>query len=137
MKSNIIRKFKKEDIDELVSILKMNEQYDYPEIEGPEAMLRVAMCDAALFLVAENEEKAVGFIKAIYDGSRAFIHILSVHPAFQKSGIGMALVESAIKEFKKRGAPSISVTVSESSMGFWEKISFEKLPISLMLRSFD
>lgn len=137
LKSIKIREFKKEDIDNLVLILKANGQYNFPDIEGPDAMLRVANCDAAIFLIAQIDDKAIGFIKAIYDGSRALIHVLSIHPKYQKRGIGTMLVDATINEFKKIGAPTISVTASESSIGFWEKLAFEKLPISLMLRIID
>lgn len=130
----IIRKYLKDDSNKLVNILRMNEQYMYPEIEGPEAMLRVSECEAAIFLVAECNHHPLGFVKAIYDGSRALIHLLSIHPKFQNKGIGTKLINEVISKVKNRGATTISVTVSESSVGFWKTNFFKKIPISLMLR---
>ena len=78
-----IRAFEERDIDALVEILKRNHQYDYPDVEGPDAMRRVAQCSAALFLVATIDEQPCGLIRAVYDGSRALIHLLSVHPSRQ------------------------------------------------------
>ncbi len=130
-----VRAYSKSDVPALIEILKLNEQYDYPAIEGPEAMERVARCDAAVFLVAELGGIPRGFVKAVYDGSRALVHLLSVHPDWQHSDIGSELVDAVSAELSRRGAPTISVTVTEKSMGFWEKKGFRRLPVFLMLRS--
>ncbi len=98
-------------------------------------MKRVANCNAAVFLVAAVANKPYGFIKAVYDGSRALIHLLSVHPDYLHSGIGSALVDAVSTELVRRGAPTVSVTVTEKSLGFWEKEEFERLPVILMLKT--
>jgi N-acetylglutamate synthase-like GNAT family acetyltransferase len=131
----IIRPFEAKDADCLVEILKLNQQYSYPDVDGPEAMLRVAKCDAAVFLVAETDSRAVGCIRATYDGARAMIHLLSVHPEYQNHGIGTKLVKAAIKELKARGAPTVSVTVTDASKGYWDKLGFEQIPSFLMLKT--
>jgi ribosomal protein S18 acetylase RimI-like enzyme len=130
-----IRRFVPDDVAYLVEILKANGQYSYPEVEGPEAMLRVAKCEAAVFLVAETDSKTIGCVRAVYDGSRALIHLLSIHPEYQRRGIGTKLVESVIKTLNERGSPTISVTVNNSSRGFWDKLGFTELPVFLMLKS--
>ena len=43
-------------------------------------MRRVAACTATVFLLAEVQGQPQGFIRAVYDDSRALIHLLSVHP---------------------------------------------------------
>jgi N-acetylglutamate synthase-like GNAT family acetyltransferase len=129
-----IRRFIPGDIESIVEILKENGQYSYPDVEGPEAMLRVAKCDAAVFLVAEIDSKTIGCVHAVYDGSRAIIHLLSIHPKYQHKGIGTNLVESVIKTLVERGAPTISVTVNDSSKGFWDQLGFAELPVFLMLK---
>lgn len=129
-----IRKYKSKDSKEIEHILKLNKQYSFPEVEGPEAMDRVARCNAAVSFVAEMNNKITGYIKGIYDGSRAMIHLLSVHPDYQHKGIGKALIKKAEDELIKKGAPSISVTVSNDSMKYWEKNGYRKLPVFLMLK---
>ncbi|MFQ6044713.1 MAG: hypothetical protein ACE5PV_27995, partial [Candidatus Poribacteria bacterium] len=52
-----IRDFMPTDCDKLVEILKANNQYGHPEIDGPEAMLRVHQCNAAVFLIAEEDDR--------------------------------------------------------------------------------
>jgi predicted N-acetyltransferase YhbS len=120
-----IRDFHPSDAETLVNILKANQQYGHPEIDGPEAMQRVHDCQAAEFLVAEQEGQVVGLIRGTYDGSRAVIYLASVHPAHQRQGIGRSLVQEIAQRFKGRGAGSISVIVPGDA-GFWKKLGFRQ-----------
>jgi ribosomal protein S18 acetylase RimI-like enzyme len=121
----LIRDFLPDDCEKLVEILKANQQFGHPELDGPEAMMRVSECDAAEFIVAEEEEGPVGFIRGVYDGSRAIICLASVHPSYQRRGIGTALVREIAKRFKERGALSLAVTVPGET-GFWKKLGFKQ-----------
>jgi ribosomal protein S18 acetylase RimI-like enzyme len=120
-----IREFRPQDVDALVDILKANQQYGHPEIDGPEAMLRVDECTAAEFLVAEAGEQVVGMIRGTYDGSRAIIYLASVHPDHQRQGIGRSLVIEVARRFKERGARSIAVIVP-GDVSFWKKMKFRQ-----------
>ena len=122
----MIRNFEQRDAQAIVEILKMNNQYGFPEVDGPEAMRRVKACRAAIFIVYEKQGKIVGAVRGNYDGSRAIIHELSVHPDYRKQGIGTALVKEIVKRFREKGAPTVSATVIEESLGFWQKIGFRK-----------
>jgi ribosomal protein S18 acetylase RimI-like enzyme len=120
-----IREFCPEDTTALVNILRANQQYGHPEIDGPEAMLRVHTCAAAEFLVAEQGSDIVGMIRGTYDGSRAVIYLASVHPDYQRRGIGRALVLEIARRFQERGAGSIAVIVPGDA-GFWKKMKFRQ-----------
>jgi ribosomal protein S18 acetylase RimI-like enzyme len=120
-----IRDFRLADVDDLVAILRANQQYGHPDIDGPEAMARVHQCQAAEFLVAEKEGKVVGMIRGTYDGSRAVIYLASVHPAHQRQGIGRALVLEIARRFRTRGAGSIAVIVPGDA-DFWKKMKFRQ-----------
>ena len=120
-----IRDFVSDDVEALVGILKANQQYGHPEIDGPEAMLRVRDCQAAEFLVAQQGDQAVGLIRGTYDGSRAVIYLASVHPAHQRQGIGRALVLEIARRFQERGAGSIAVIVPGEA-AFWKKMGFRQ-----------
>ena len=122
----LIRDFELSDADTIVGILRMNNQYGYPEVDGPEAMKRVMACKVAVFLVCEVEGKVIGVIRGNFDGSRAMIHQLSVHPTHQHRGIGRALVRQIVKRFQQMGAPTVSATITEESQPFWEKVGFKK-----------
>ena len=108
-----------------MGILKANQQYGHPEIDGPEAMLQVHQCEAAVFLVAEQQGKVLGMIRGTYDGSRAVIYLASVDPAHQRQGIGRELVLAIAERFQKRGAGSLSVIVPGDA-GFWKKMRFRQ-----------
>ena len=127
----IIRDFFPEDADDLVNILKANQQYGHPNIDGPEAMLRVHACDAAEFIVAEEDERVLGMARGVYDGSRALLHIISVDPQYQRRGIGKALLCEIAKRFQARGAHDLAVTVP-GEVGFWKKYGF-KITTRIML----
>jgi GNAT superfamily N-acetyltransferase len=131
-----VRPFKDEDAETLAEILRLNGQYDHPEVEGRDCMRRAAKCDAVIFLVAEKESQPLGLIRGVYDGARALIHLLSVDPRHQHRGIGSLLVDSIKAEFARRGSPGTTVTVSEKSAPFWEKIGFRRLPVFVMLNDF-
>jgi len=122
----LIRDFQLTDRDEIVEILKLNNQYGFPEVDGPEAMKRVKACSVAVFLVCEIDGRVVGVVRGNYDGSRAIIHQLSVHPAYQRRGIGTALVKEIVYRFQRMGAPTVSATVTEESLPFWQKVGFRK-----------
>ena len=120
-----IRDFDPKDVEPLVGILKANQQYGHPDIDGPEAMLRVRDCQAAEFLVAQADDQLVGMIRGTYDGSRAVIYLASVHPAHQRQGIGRALVMEIAHRFQARGAGSIAVIVPGEA-AFWKKMGFRQ-----------
>lgn len=132
-----IRNFRESDCDALVAILRANLQYGDPESEGPEAMRRVQACPAAEFLVAEEDGKPVGFLRGVYDGSKALIHIVSVHPAYQRRGIGTALVRAAAERFRRRGAKSLLVTVPGDNLAFWKRLSFRLTTRMMMAHPID
>lgn len=126
-----IRGFEPGDVPHLIEILRCNGQYDHPEVEGPEAMLRFRGHQGAVFLVVGRPP--VGLVRGIYDGSRALIHLLSVHPARQGKGLGRSLVEACVAQLHSLGAPSVSATTSPASLGFWEKLGFAPLDVRLCL----
>jgi len=128
----LIRDFDLADIDEIVDVLKLNKQYGFPEVDGPEAMKKIKACSAAVFLICEMDGTVVGAVRGSYDGSRAIIHQLSVHPIHQRRGIGTALVKEIVRRFRQMGAPSVSATVTEESLPFWQKVGFRKMETFLV-----
>ena len=133
----IIRKNKESDSHSIVEILRLNNQYHHPHIDGPDAMQRVARCEAAISLVAETDGQIVGYIRAIYDGSRALIHLLSVLPNYQNKNVGSSLLKAVEKELKKRGAIGTTVAVTEESADYWKKKGFKPFPVFLLLKEFE
>ncbi len=84
-------------------------------------------------MVAKDADAVIGFIRAVYDGSRALIHQMAVRKSNQRKGIGKKLILEICKRLKEDGAPTVSVTVTEKSASYYQSLSFKKLPITLML----
>lgn len=128
-----IRPFRPEDVPALEDILRLNGQLDYPEVEGGAAMQRFARYPGNVFLVATQDAAPVGMIRAVYDGARAIIHMLSIHPEQQRRGIGTVLALDAITQLKMLGAPTVSATVASGGREFWPKLGFTPLPAQVFL----
>ena len=128
----LIRDFELADVNDIVETLKLNNQYGFPAVDGPEAMKRVKTCGSSIFLVCEINGKVVGVVRGNYDGSRAMIHQLSVHPEYQRRGIGTALVKEVVNKFRERSASTVSATVIDESLEFWQKIGFRKTSVFLV-----
>ncbi|MFX1257205.1 MAG: GNAT family N-acetyltransferase [Promethearchaeota archaeon] len=84
------------------------------------------------FLFIKLKRRLLVFIRGTYDGSRAIIHQLSIHPEYQKRNIGQALVNKIIKKFKERGSDTVLATVNDESFGFWKKVGFRKVNVFLV-----
>ena len=128
----LVSDFQLADADEILEILKLNDQYSFLGVDGPEAIKRVKACGAAQFPVCEVKGKVVGVVRGNYDGSRAMIHQLSVHLGHQRQGIGTALVKEIVERFQKMGATTVSMTVTDKGLKFWEKAGFKKTKIFLV-----
>ena len=132
------------DLDSVITITKDNNHFWTPEVDGKDALTRVLERNTNVFLVSEKmeNEEVTGFIVGSWDGARAIIHKISVKPDMQMNGIGKALVEEAIVQFKDMGAPTVGVTAADGtsenekieSTGFWTGLGFEKIPARLMIK---
>jgi ribosomal protein S18 acetylase RimI-like enzyme len=132
-----IRRFQPSDIESCVEILRLNDQYKYPEVDGPEAMMRIYQRPENPFFISEENGSVVGMIRGCYDGSRPLIWQLSIHPNYQGRGIGKALVKEVAKFFKEKGHKTVSITANHDSKSFYEGVGFEEIPIVFMLADID
>ena len=77
--------------------------------------------------VCEEDGKLIGVIMAGNDGRRGYIYHTAVAPAYQKRGIGSALVKTVLKAFKGLGISKAALVVfarNEEGNAFWEKQGF-------------
>ncbi len=128
-----IRSFVFTDLEAVIEILRINGQLNFPSVDGPKPLIRVSRTPGAFFLVAEANNQIVGIARGIWDGSRALVHQLSVHPDFQRKGIGTTLMRVIARMFSQEGAPSLSVTATEATRAFYERLGFSPVDVVFMV----
>jgi len=89
----------------------------------------VARCDQADLLVVECGGRIVGSLIAGFDGWRAGLYRLAVHPEFRRRGIARALVREAERRLAGRGAARVGavvITAHEDAVAFWEAARYSR-----------
>jgi ribosomal protein S18 acetylase RimI-like enzyme len=122
-----IREFQLSDYDEIMSLWKSAGLIIRPgdELDGIRLKLQR---DPDLFMVAEDENGIVGVVMGAWDGRRGWINHLAVKPAYQRRGIGEALVNELVKRLAERGARKVNAQVyrsNEKSLAFFKSLGFE------------
>ncbi len=139
-RSNTIRAAAFQDLDAIVEITKLNNQFHTPEVDGKDALARALSFKNNVILVCLLDDVVAGFVLGSWDGARAVIHKISVHPDHQGEGIGQALVKKSAQIFREMGAPTLGVTAADGTRGdendsipFWEDLGFRCVAARLMV----
>ncbi len=139
-RSNMIRAAAPQDLDAIVEITKLNRQFHTPEVDGKGALTRFLSFENNVFLVCIKDDVVTGFVIGSWDGARAIIHKISVHPDHRGIGIGRSLVRKAAQTFREMGAPTLGVTAADGtkneendSIPFWEELGFRCVAARLMV----
>jgi ribosomal protein S18 acetylase RimI-like enzyme len=85
------------------------------------------MISTATVLVAEADGKLVGSVFGVFDGWRANIYRLAVHPSYRRRGIARALVSEVQKQLIRQGAKRFAAIVEVDhpwAVGFWEAVGY-------------
>jgi ribosomal protein S18 acetylase RimI-like enzyme len=89
---------------------------------------RLVQDGRAVVLVAEVGGRLVGSVIGTFDGWRANIYRLAVHPDERRRGIARALVAEVEKGLARLGARRITALVEKEhplAMGFWEAVGYQ------------
>lgn len=79
----------------------------------------------SLFLVAENEDKVIGFANFI-NGTELFLSAIYVNPEFQRQNVGADLLEAGLKSFDEYKELYVEVASNnEHARAFYDKTGFE------------
>ncbi|PSQ24692.1 N-acetyltransferase [Halobacteriales archaeon QS_9_67_17] len=98
----------------------------------PDFLERVlAEREDVLFVIAEREERVVGFASARQTfADEVEIHTLFVHPDHQREGVGTALFESVVASARDADADRLRAGVlsgNHEARGFFEAHGFERV----------
>jgi ribosomal protein S18 acetylase RimI-like enzyme len=136
------------DLNQAEEILRLNHQIHDPIADGvfptrlpdfynPKRELEYYDNGRSIGFIAKKQEKVVGFIRGSYDGNRAIIQQLSVHPEFQGHGIGTRLTKIFSYSLLRFGLKSVGVISASSqelnSVGFYKKLGFVEVPAKLLV----
>jgi ribosomal protein S18 acetylase RimI-like enzyme len=80
-----------------------------------------------LFLVAVRRDEVVGSIMAGYDGHRGWLYAVAVSNAYNRRGIGTALVREAEKRLRAMGCHKVNLQVRTSNavvIAFYERLGY-------------
>ena len=81
-----------------------------------------------LFLVAEIEGEIVGTVMAGYEGHRGWLNYVGVDPAYQRRGIGRALLHEAESRLRALGCPKINLQVrmdNPEAVAFYQTLGYD------------
>ncbi len=122
MKENIIfkiRKAKKEDVPEIMEILKTANMHYIPSPEMPELDYR------CIFVAEDKKGKVLGMAGyKILDDKRAKTTLMVVLPAYRGIGIGTALQRRRMKMLKKRGIRKLTTNSDRPESISWYQKHF-------------
>lgn len=124
-----IRKYQdsRSEREQVVSLWNTIFAYGTPRNE-PNFILDSKLKADDLIFVAEEEGKILGTCMAGYDGHRGWLYSVAVLFEFRRSGIGKALVESAMKELKALGCAKVNLQIRSTNqvvVKFYESLGFE------------
>lgn len=81
-----------------------------------------------LFLVGTVEGDPIASAMAGYDGHRAWLYYLAVHPDHRGAGHARTLVEEVERMLRSLGAPKLNVQVrgdNPAARGFWLALGYD------------
>ena len=90
------------------------------------------------WVCAHEGETLVGYVNVAWDGGEhAFLLDTTVHPAHRRRGIGLALVERAVRAADARHVAWIHVDYEPGLETFYTKAGFRRTVAGLMRRVVD
>ena len=96
--------------------------------DAPGSLESLLAHDPESLLVAEEDGRMVGTLIAAWDGWRAGLYRLAVHPDFRRRRIGTALVHAGEQRLAAKGATRIIAAVGRENSAatrFWKSVGYD------------
>lgn len=106
-------------------ILKLYQSVGWTNYVNNPEMLKNAYENSLKIYAAYMNDKIVGIIRVVGDGfSVVFIQDLLVYPEYQRKGIGKALLEKILSEYKDVYQKHLLTDNTEKTIQFYKSIGF-------------
>jgi ribosomal protein S18 acetylase RimI-like enzyme len=123
-----IRAATADDVDSLLSLWAIAaENASWPQ-DSAEAVRALLARDPDACLVACTDGRLVGSLIAGWDGWRAHLYRLAVHPDARRQGIGRALLDAGAKRLRDLGATRLDAMVLDGNnlgQSLWRATGYE------------
>lgn len=103
------------DVPELLALWAVAAENDTRAADTAQAVLALLERDPGACLVARQGERVVGSLIAGWDGWRAHLYRLAVHPDARRRGIASALLEAGAARLEALGAARLDAMVLEGN----------------------
>lgn len=104
-----------DDVDALLALWAVAGENDARPADTPQAVRALLARDPGACLVACAEEQVVGSLIAGWDGWRAHLYRLAVHPRARRKGIARALLDAGTRRLTELGATRLDAMVLEGN----------------------
>ena len=103
------------DVPELLALWAVAAENDSRPGDTARAVLTLLDRDPGACLVARQGDRIVGTLIAGWDGWRAHLYRLAVHPAMRRQGIAQALLDAGAARLRSLGATRLDAMVLEGN----------------------
>lgn len=110
-----IRPATRVDVDPVLLLWSLAAENAGRPLDHPSAVERLIAHDDGALLVAVHEGAVVGTVIAGWDGWRAHLYRLAVHPDYRRRGIGRALLAAAVARLRRLGAERLDAMVNDGN----------------------
>lgn len=106
-------------------ILKLYESVGWKNYTNNPTMLKNAYKHSLKIFGAYDNEKLLGIVRVVGDGySIIYIQDILVFPEYQRKGIGTALLERVLKEYKSVYQKALMTDNTEKTISFYKSLGF-------------
>jgi ribosomal protein S18 acetylase RimI-like enzyme len=119
--------FQPEDCEEAMSLWKMSPGVGLSQADTLQSLAHFLERNPGLNWIAKDECKVVGTLLCGYDGRRAYLYHVAVHPEYRRQGIGTALVKRCLDTLKNMGVEKAHLFVYTDNfdgIAFWTSLGW-------------